>query len=590
MSELALQQANQYCKRAEKMLVKKDFVGFIENIGIASFLSDNGTQAYSRVNFLKIEGLYNFNQYTQLVEFAPSVLEKINEPDKYFLIRKYYAISLGYTGEFIKSKKVFKELLSNLSDNRYIWETYLNIAWVNLAFYKINEPNSSLDEAKIFLDKAKEHFEDFSNKLKRIYCNNLSVYYYYSGELEKGIEILEGAIKYCDEKDLPKIYNNLAEFCLKNDEMTDKKTLQIKEYTKLVEVIGTKYNDNFEMAKALYTNAMVELREGRYFLALDILYMSFEYFKGAEVFPYAFDCLKKINEIMKKLGEFIKNTAGVQVLSGQEMLSKVNSIRTKGLFYSNQHSNFVDSVSKRLNFEKDSVDLKIYEGIVYGYSGELDKALNTFKSIIQQTEDEMIKTMSYLNISWIYLGLEKTFDDVKLEEAKKYIDYANRNFNSLSNEVKNKILTNYSMYYYLTEEYKKSIEKLIDSSEYCDEKDLPDLYNNLAELYLTSNNDNSFLEIIIKYLEKAEVLGTKYNKTLSLGQTFNLKAEVELREDQFFTALDTLYLSFEYFKKSEATVSACECLLKINELMDKYRHNSLKSLRNNLKHRLANNS
>lgn len=82
----------------------------------------------------------------------------------------------------------------------------------------------------------------------------------------------------------------------------------------------------------------------------------------------------------------------------------------------------------------------------------------------------------------------------------------------------------------------------------------------------------------------------KYNKTLSLGQTFNLKAEVELREDQFFTAIDTLYLSFEYFKKSEATVLACECLLKINELMDKYRHNNLKSIRNYLKQRLANNS
>lgn len=236
------------------------------------------------------------------------------------------------------------------------------------------------------------------------------------------------------------------------------------------------------------------------------------------------------------------------------------------------------------------MDLKIYEGIVYGYLGELDKAINTFKSAIRQTEDKMIITMSYLNISSLYLGLNKeNLDQLKLEEVKKYLDFANENFDSLSNSMKSKILSNYSMYYCLMGEYEKSIEVLVNSFKYNEEKDLPDLYNHLAGLYLKSTDDSGFSEIAKDYLEKAETLGTKYNQTLSLGQTFNLKAEIELREDQFFTALDTLYLSFEYFKKSEATESACKCLLKINELMDKYKHNSLESLKKNLQKSLTNN-
>lgn len=75
-------------------------------------------------------------------------------------------------------------------------------------------------------------------------------------------------------------------------------------------------------------------------------------------------------------------------------------------------------------------------------------------------------------------------------------------------------------------------------------------YNNIAELYINLTDDNSLSKITRDYLEKAEGLGRKYDETLSLGQTFYLKAEIELREDQFFTALDTLYLSYSKAKIS----------------------------------------
>ncbi len=111
------------------------------------------------------------------------------------------------------------------------------------------------------------------------------------------------------------------------------------------------------------------------------------------------------------------------------------------------------------------------------------------------------------------------------------------------------------------------------------------MYNNLAELYIkiAKNNNNVVPDIGKDYLDKAEVLGSSYKQNISLGYTFYFKAEMELMEEQLFRALDTVYLAFEYFKNAEATVMACDCLVKINVLMDEYNHGNLDSLRENLK-------
>lgn len=291
---------------------------------------------------------------------------------------------------------------------------------------------------------------------------------------------------------------------------------------------------------------------------------------------------------MKKLGQFVTNVNDIELSPGnyENILSKSKSLKTKGLFNFIRQKKLLESVSQRLNYEdgKEMLELKIYEGIVHGCLGRLDKAVDIFNAVINQTEDKSIKTISYLNIAWLYMSLDrKILDTQKTDEAKKYIDLAYDYFDLLSDDMKHKILSNYSVYYYLNKEYDKAIEILNDSIKYCQEKDLADLYNTLVELNLKLTSDSNFSEHIKEYLEKAEIVGTKHDKFLSLGQTFYLRAEVELREDQFFSALDTLYLSFDYFKQAEATVLAYDCLLKINQLTDEYEQHHLKTLKNNLK-------
>lgn len=132
----------------------------------------------------------------------------------------------------------------------------------------------------------------------------------------------------------------------------------INEYTVKAEIIGSKYKEDIIVARAYYIRAMSELKKDQLFLAIDTLYLSLEHYRQAEAFSLAFDCLKKINEIMKKMGESIQNTEEINLSPGnyQDKLSKARSLRTKSLFYFKQHKNLVAFVSQRLNFEKDSVN------------------------------------------------------------------------------------------------------------------------------------------------------------------------------------------------------------------------------------------
>ncbi|MCK4261198.1 MAG: hypothetical protein KAX49_19645 [Halanaerobiales bacterium] len=293
----------------------------------------------------------------------------------------------------------------------------------------------------------------------------------------------------------------------------------------------------------------------------------------------------------KDLIGFMENIGSGKVLAenNKDLLAEITFLKVKGLYSFNQHKKALESISEALKYNTGTevLRLKNYEGVIYGYLGRLNKAKKIFKELITEIQETEFLIEIYLNIAWVYLTLDKNNSkEHNVEEAKGYLELTKKHFDSLSNKLKWKILNNYSVYYFYKEEYEKAIEMLEDSIKVCEEKDLPDVYNNLAELYLkTSNEDDGVPEVVNEYLKKAEILATTYNNKLALGYIFYTTAMIELREDQF-KAFEALYLSFENFKKAEATVQACDCLMKINELMDEYKHNSLKSLRENLKNKL----
>lgn len=458
-----------------------------------------------------------------------------------------------------------------------------------LILYKNSPDQNLLAEIKHYLDLVNHHFPSISNKCKFRLFNNYSVYYFYTEQYAKAIKSLEAAIEHCTEYELADVYRNLAELYLKLDE--DEEVLELaKKYLEKAEMIGNNYSNDLALGHVFYTKAIIHLRENQVFTALDTLYLSIKFFKDVEATINVSDALAKIKEVMKSFGQFVTDISEEELLSGsRKLFFNAKSVKTKGLFEFIRQKKLLESVSQRVDDGNDTemMDLKIYEGIVYGYLGKLDQSLEIFKSIINQTKNPVIITKSYLNIAWLSMVFDKKAPkDLRMKEVKKYLDLAHENFGSLPDSLKCEILTSYSSYYYYEEDYEKAMTILKESIQYSEEESLSEVYNNLVELSLKSMANEGFSETARKYLEKAEVLGVKYHKTLSLGQTFFLRAEIELREDQFFTALDTLYLSFEHFKQAEASVLACSCLLKINELIAGYEQNNLEALKK-LKKRLA---
>lgn len=577
-----------FYEKAKHMLEKKDLLEFVSQISVAIETSRNDKQMLAKSTFLEATGLVTFNQHRKALKSITEAL-KYNTGIDAFKLRKQQGIAKGYLGDVDEAYQIFKDLLKETEEIDLLIDLYINISWVCLLLYKNSPDHKLLAEIKFYLDLVNQHFASISDKCKFRLLNNYSVYYFYAEQYAKAIKSLEAAIEHCIEYELADIYRNLAELYLKLDE--DEEVLELaKNYLEKAEMIGNKYSNDLALGYIFNTKAIIHLREDQVFTALDTLYLSVKFFKDAEATIKVSDALAKIKEIMKSLGQFVTNISEKELLSGsRELFFNAKSVKTKGLFEFIRQKKLLESVSQRVDDGNDTemMDLKIYEGIVYGYLGKLDQSLETFKSIIKQTKNPVIMTKSYLNIAWLSMAFDKKASkDLRMKDAKKYLDLAHEDFDSLPDSLKCEILTSYSAYYYYEEDYDKAMTILQKSIQYSEEESLSEVYNNLVELSLKSMNTEGFSENARKFLEKAEVLGAKYHKPLSLGQTFYLRAEIELREDQFFTALDTLYLSFEHFKQAEATVLACSCLLKINQLIDGYEQNNLEALKK-LKKRLA---
>lgn len=276
----------------------------------------------------------------------------------------------------------------------------------------------------------------------------------------------------------------------------------------------------------------------------------------------------------------------------REMLAKSLFLKTKGLVNFNYHIKSLECIDEALKYNvgKEALELKKIKGLAKGFLGEVDEALRIFKELSLECNDIDILTDAYINIAWVHFTLTKNTAESIIEEVKCYLDKTEEYFNSLSNIRKWKVLNAYSVYYYFVKDYEKAIDILKNSIRFCKEEDLPDVYNNLAEFYIkmAEEEGSDVPDIAKQYLDDAEILGTKYKNNLALGYIFYTKAMLEVSDEQLFRALDTLYMSFEFFKEAEATVKACDTLLKINELMNEYKLNSLKSLRSNLKLKLKN--
>lgn len=304
MVEVIATPVEKYYEEAKEMLKKRDLAGFLENIGGAKALAENNNKLLAKVTSLKVEGLFELKQYKILIDSVSEAL-KYNDCEKNFKLKKYKGIAYGYLGEFEKAIKIFKELLTYTKEPCLLSSIYINISWIYLT---IDKSKANLVDAKKYLDLANEHFEILPDRMKsQIHINN-SVYYFYINDYDKAIQLMRDSIEFSEEKDLPKIYFNIAQIYLK---LGRGSVELVKEYSDKAEVIAHKYDDKFEIGKAFYTKAIAEFEDEEFFTALDTLYLSFDFFKEAEAYSFAFDCLIKIIEVMSYCKiEYVKSIKG----------------------------------------------------------------------------------------------------------------------------------------------------------------------------------------------------------------------------------------------------------------------------------------
>lgn len=297
MGEGMKSSAVKYYKEAEKMLEEKELLKFTENISIARAFAENENEdeLLAKITFLKVEGLFKLNQRQASLESIPEALQ-YNSEERVLKLKQYQGVIYGYLGELKKAIDIFEELLTQSEEMPFVVEVYLSLAWVYLSLDHSTKKEQLTEKAKKYLDLALSRLDSLSDKLISKLYNNFSVYYFYQENHAKSIEMLEKAIQYAAEKDLPKLYNNLAEVYLKADEEVVSRS--VYEYVDQAELLASKYSNDVELGNSFYIRAMAELNEEQFFTALDTLYLAFEHYKVAEMYPYAFDCLVKINDLM----------------------------------------------------------------------------------------------------------------------------------------------------------------------------------------------------------------------------------------------------------------------------------------------------
>ncbi|MCK4259146.1 MAG: hypothetical protein KAX49_09215 [Halanaerobiales bacterium] len=243
-----------FFEEAKEMLEKRNLVGFVENITSAKLLARDDKEFFAKILFWRAKGLYLFRNFEMAFDAINEALE-YNDGSEMIKLQKYKGLIFGYHGRLGDAISLFKELVEQTDDTILLVELYINIAWANLIMHRTQEDVNCLEEAKEYLDKANEHFDNLNNTKKRQICFNYGEYHYRRNNFERAIQHQEKALKFCRDEDKPKAYNNLAELYLACDKID-----KVEQYLYDAEVIGNKYKNKLEVGKALYTKRMVELK------------------------------------------------------------------------------------------------------------------------------------------------------------------------------------------------------------------------------------------------------------------------------------------------------------------------------------------
>ena len=290
-----------YCEKAEYALKEKNLEDFLRYLGNAETVASD-TETLARVLYDRATGLYLLRRFESSLKAIQEALSYPQSEAKYIRLLKAKANTFTYLGKFRDSLRIYKEVMTETNDEYLLSEIYLSMAWSYLLFYKSNNEESILDEAKFYIDEAYKSIENFdNNSKKRIVYRNYSEYFKLKKDYDLAIEMLEESLKYCADEKLCKAYNDLAELYLEKNGEEDIEI--VHKYLHESETMASKYDNDFDLAKALFIKARLDIKAGDFIKAMDCLHTACISFLDIGAYNNAFDCYKELVRVSGLLND-----------------------------------------------------------------------------------------------------------------------------------------------------------------------------------------------------------------------------------------------------------------------------------------------
>lgn len=278
---------------------------------------------------------------------------------------------------------------------------------------------------------------------------------------------------------------------------------------------------------------------------------------------------------------FVEGLSKAELLAQDDpkAMADIYFLKVRGLMKFSHYQRVIQVSPRALEYLDGEKRFRVrnWEGVSHANLGYIKMAESIFLQVLSQAgEEKKILFETYLNLVWLYLTIDReNFSDKSLVKAKKYLDLASRGFEGASDQSKWRFCQNLSTYYFHVGQFDAAKEVLEESIGYSQERELPQVYTNLAEIYLKLGDVS---EKFFGYCRDAETIGIKYDDYLSIGNSKSAMAMFELSENRVISCIDYLYQALENYRKSEAYAHAFECLEKVTKITSDYKIERMMSI------------
>lgn len=290
----------------------------------------------------------------------------------------------------------------------------------------------------------------------------------------------------------------------------------------------------------------------------------------------------------KNFEDFMRFIGGAEAVSADaDSWSQLLYVKAKGFYRFGKWEHALEAIETALAANqnmKNYVRLAKFKASILAYKGQYREAMRLLKELLAQTDDHYLRSEIYINISWVLLEYYKREPmDETLDEVKFYLDEADEIMMKVDSlDKKRRILNNYAEYYKFKKDYESARKMLEEELKCCTESELPEVYNDLAQVYLEQGHE----DVMEKFLHDAELIASRYDNDMEVARALYTKAIALMKRNErndLISVIDSLSIAFYNFTSCGAYNNAFDCFITITEVCDTLKHDCATTLKEQIK-------